>query len=65
MADTEDEQGRVQGDGAEGVGGHAVDAAVLTDGGDDADARGKLAPRLAVLLLSHRHDAHLLTLGCG
>lgn len=59
LVDANENQKGIKGDGCEGVGGHAVGLSGSARGGDDGDAGGELAERVAEVSRSQRSGGHV------
>ena len=59
LVNADKNQERVEGDGSEGISGHAIGLAGSARGGDDGDAGGELAERVAEVSRSERSGGHV------
>jgi len=59
LVNADKNQERVEGDGCEGIGGHAVGLAGSARGGYDGDAGGELPERVAKVSCGERSGGHV------
>lgn len=59
LVDADKNEERVEGDGCEGIGGHAVGLAGSARGSDNGDTGGKLAERVAEVSCGERSGRHV------